>query len=116
MSSNESAPIYIKAMSKRNGFTTLLIGMAGLLISVLWLTLAPPWLVLAGIFLTSASLVTLLIGWFKLRDPDHSIEISPTRILYHHRRGNWEILWDNIQRIDCPRVAQGLPMPEVDKI
>lgn len=116
MSSGESAPIYIKAMSKRNGFTTLLIGMVGLLLSVMWLTLAPDWLFLAGIFLTSASLVTLLIGWFKLRDPDHSIEISPSRILYHHRRGNWEIFWDNIQRIDCPRVSQGLEQVELDAV
>lgn len=116
MSSGESAPIYIKAMSKRNGFTTLLIGMVGLLLSVMWLTLAPDWLFLAGIFLTSASLVTLLIGWFKLRDPDHSIEISPSRILYHHRRGNWEIFWDNIQRIDCPRVSQGLDQVELDAV
>lgn len=116
MSSSDTAPIYVKAISKRNGFTTLAIGAAGLLLSVLWLTLAPPWLFLAGIFLTSASLVTMLVGWFKLREPDHSIEISPSQILYHHRRGNWSIEWDNVQRIDCPRVQQGLDQVELEAV
>ena len=116
MSSNNAAPIFIKATSKRNGFTTLLLGVSGLLISTLWLSFAPDWLFLAGIFLTSASLVTMLVGWFKLREPDHSIEISPSRILYHHRRGNWEIYWDNIQRIDCPRIQQGMEQVELEAV
>lgn len=108
MSSSEQSPIFIRAVSKRNGLTTLMLGAGALTLSVLWLTFAPDWLFLAGIFFTSASLVTLLVGWFKLREPNHSIEISPQQIVYHHRRGNWVIDWDNVQRVDCPRVRQGL--------
>ena len=116
MSSNETGPILIRATSKRNGITTLFIGGVALLISVLWLTFAPDWLFLAGVFFTSASLVTLLVGWFKLREPDHSIEISPDHILYHHRRGNWIIGWDNVQRVDCPRVRQGLDHVNIEAV
>ncbi|QJR80573.1 DUF2982 domain-containing protein [Alteromonas pelagimontana] len=116
MSSTEAEPIFIRATSKRNGITTLIIGITGLLLSALWLSVAPEWLFLAGVFLTSASIVTLLIGWFKLREPDHSIEISPAAVVYHHRLGNWRLDWDNIQRIDCPRVARGLEQVELEAI
>ncbi len=116
MSSNDTGPILIRATSKRNGITTLFIGGVALMISALWLTFAPDWLFLAGVFFTSASLVTLLVGWFKLREPDHSIEISHEQILYHHRRGNWVIDWDNVQRVDCPRVRQGLDHVNIEAV
>ncbi|WP_218309218.1 DUF2982 domain-containing protein [Alteromonas antoniana] len=116
MSGTDTDPIFIRATSKRNGITSIVIGIAGLLISALWLTFAPDWLFLAGIFITSASLVALLIGWFKLREPEHSIEITPQSITYNHRLGNWNLDWDNVQRIDCPRVRHGLDHVDLEAI
>ncbi len=116
MSGTESEPIFIRASAKRNGITSVVIGLAGLVLSAAWLALAPDWLFLAGVFLTSASIVALLIGWFKLREPDHSIEISPQAIHYHHRLGNWHLDWDNVQRIDCPRVRKGLDHVDLEAI
>lgn len=110
------SPIYVRATSKSNGITACVLGVFGLVLSALWLSFMPEWLFLAGIFLTSASIVSLLIGWFKLREPQYSIEISPEEIRYHHRLGNWFLQWDNIQRVDCPRVQQGLDHVELEAV
>ncbi|MEW9797349.1 DUF2982 domain-containing protein [Alteromonas sp. CYL-A6] len=116
MSSESVEPIFIRATSKRNGLTSLVIGVVGLLFSALWLSLAPDWLFLAGVFMTSASIVALLIGYFKLREPEHSIAISPQSIGYFHRLGRWEIHWDNLLRVDCPRVRRGLDHVELETV
>ncbi|BCO17493.1 MULTISPECIES: DUF2982 domain-containing protein [unclassified Alteromonas] len=108
MSGNSEASIYIKAASKGNGITSLVIGAVGLVIAALWLSFMPDWLFLAGIFITSAALVCLLVGYFKLREPDYSLEIAKDYITYQHRLGSWRIHWDNLQRADCPRVRHGL--------
>lgn len=116
MSGTDSDPIFVRATSKSNGITALVLGGVGLCISAIWLNVFPEWLFLAGIFLTSASIVSLLIGWFKIREPQFSIEISPEEIRYHHRLGNWLLTWDNVLRIGCPRVQQGLEHVDLEAV
>lgn len=101
-------PIFIRASAKKNGLTSMAIGLVGLCLSLILLSVVPAWLFLGTIFLTSASIVAVLIGYFKLREPDFSIEISPTCVIYHHRRGKWSLNWDNVQRFDMPKVRKGL--------
>ncbi|BFT28916.1 hypothetical protein D210916BOD24_00920 [Alteromonas sp. D210916BOD_24] len=108
MSGTSAEPIYIRAASKSNGITSIVIGVVGLVIAALWLTLLPEWLFLAGIFITSAALVCLLVGYFKIREPDFSLEIAKDYITYQHRLGSWRIHWNNLQRVDCPKVRLGL--------
>lgn len=116
MSSESVEPIFIRATSKRNGLTSIVIGAVGMVFSAIWLSVAPDWLFLAGIFMTSASIVALLIGYFKLREPEHSIHISPHAIGYFHRLGQWQIDWENLQRVDCPRVRKGLDHVDLEAI
>ncbi len=116
MSSNEEVVINIKANSKRNGLVTVLLGITGLLVSVLWFSFMPEALFLAGIFLTSAAIVTLLIGWFKLREPEFSMAITPEEVRYFHRLGNWQLSWDNVQRVDCPRIRRGIEHLELEAV
>jgi hypothetical protein len=108
MSGDNGTSIFIKAASKSNGITSVVFGCVGLVIAALWLTFLPEWLFLAGIFITSAALVCLLIGYFKIREPNYSLEIARDFITYQHRLGSWRIQWDNLQRVDCPRVRHGL--------
>ncbi len=108
MSGTSVEPIFIRAASKSNGITSVVLGCIGLVTSALWLAFLPEWLFLAGIFLTSAALVCLLVGYFKIREPDYSVEIAKDFITYRHRLGSWRIHWDNLQRVDCPRVRHGL--------
>ncbi len=116
MSSNEQVVINIKANSKRNGLVTVLLGIVGLLLAGLWLAFMPQALFLAGVFLTSAAIVTLLIGWFKLREPEFSMAITPQEVRYFHRLGNWQLSWDNVQRVDCPRIRRGIEHQELEAV
>ena len=100
--------IQIRAVAKRNVFSSILLGVLGLIVSFVVIAWLPEHLYLFGIFLTSASLVALLIGWFKFREPLHSVELSPEYICYINRHGKWQLGWDNIQRVDVPRVQKGL--------
>lgn len=108
--------IFIRATSKRNGLTSILIGVAGLALASALLSILPKSAFLAGIFLLSASLVALLIGWFKLREPEHSLELTKQEILYRHRHGSWHLDWDNVQRIDTPKIAKGLEQAELGMV
>lgn len=114
--SSTNDTILIKSTAKRNGLTTLIIGAVALLISSSLLVLLPDWLFLVGIFMVSGSIVTLLIGWFKVREPEHSLSMDREQISYQHRYGQWRIAWEDIQRIDCPRIQQGLNHTTLDVV
>lgn len=116
MSGAEQKRIQVRANAKRNGLTTIVIGLALILLSVLWLSLMPKHLTLPGFFLTSAGIVALLIGWFKVREPEHSIEITPLNIVYRHRLGTWTLEWENVQRYDQPRVTRGIEQKNLELV
>lgn len=108
--------IRIRASAKRNGFTSLLIGFVGFFISWLLLARLPDSMFLLGIFISCLSIVAILIGWFKLREPSYSLALSPLQLLYLHRCGRWSLDWQNIQRIDIPRVSKGLHMQDMELV
>lgn len=108
--------ILIKSTAKRNGLTTLLIGLVALIIASTALAIAPKWLFLPIIFGISGAIVTLLVGWFKIREPEHSLSIGRDKVSYQHRCGQWRLNWDDIQRIDCPRVSRGMEMDTLELV
>jgi hypothetical protein len=115
MSGNENR-IIIRAVSKRNGVTTTLIGSGLLALAFLVITLLPSILFLSGVFIASAGIVGLVIGWFKIREPKYSLEITPEGIRYIHRHGEWRLRWENVQRIDTPRVTRGIEVKDLEMI
>ena len=56
--------------------------------------------------------VLLLLGIGKLIEPPVSLAITPEHITYLHRRGSWQISWDNIIRYDVPRVSRLLDLED----
>ena len=106
--SHQDNLIRIRASSKRNSLTSLIVGCIGAFVSVLLFKLLPENFFLVGIFAASLAIVALLIGILKLREPPFSFEISKEDIRYLHRHGKWAVQWDNIQRIDVPKVHKGL--------
>ncbi|TRY31421.1 DUF2982 domain-containing protein [Aliiglaciecola sp. M165] len=105
---SQTQSIKIRAASKRNGLTTFIVGVGVLFVAILLLIVLPKAVYLIGIFALSGSIVTMLIGWFKMREPPHSIELTKRFIHYQHRHGKWQLDWDNIQRIDVPKISQGI--------
>lgn len=108
--------IHIRASSKRNGLTTAIAGIVSLVLSSLLMAVLPTDLRLGSIFLISASLVTLLIGWLKIREPAFSLTISKQNITYQHRFGRWTVSWQNIQRIDVPTIEVTLQRKQLDLV
>lgn len=108
--------IRIKAIGKRNGLTTFLMGVGVCAVAILLLAFLPQSLYLVGVFALSASIVTMLIGWFKVREPDYSIELTKSHMRYCHRFGHWQVEWRNIQRVDVPRVALGMEQQDLGMI
>lgn len=108
--------ISIRATSKRNGITTMLIGIGLIGAATLMLSFFSKYVFLVGIFIASAGIVGVLMGWFKMREPNYSMEITPDGIRYLHRRGEWFVEWDNIQRIDAPRVTRGIEMRDLEMV
>jgi hypothetical protein len=109
MSSNDTADtIYIRGISSHNGMTTLLIGAAAITVGGLSIVYLPELFFLAGILIIAVGIIAVTMGVFKMREPKFSLEITKQAVTYHHRLGRWHIPWDNIQRVDVPRVHRGL--------
>ncbi|QSX39633.1 DUF2982 domain-containing protein [Shewanella cyperi] len=103
-----TSPLFtVKPRAKHNGLT---LSLGGLVLALLGL----------GIFLNSQSLFALgltcfslgvlamVLGWAKLAEPDESLIGDEQGFTFKHRRGQLYVRWDNIQRIDIPRVSHGL--------
>jgi hypothetical protein len=108
--------IEIRSQVKRNVIVSVLIGLVGLSLASITFSVLPKSLYLIGIFLTSASLVALLIAWVKYREPQFSFLLSKTFIIYKHRHGQWQLDWSNIQRVDVPKVTHGLELKSLEMV
>ncbi|MFT5541218.1 MAG: hypothetical protein ACI97K_001159 [Glaciecola sp.] len=116
MSGTENDSIFIKAASSHNAMTSILIGAGLVSLGALTSIILPKIFFLPSVFVISGGIVGLIIGWFKLKEPKHSLELTREHIIYYHRRGKWRIAWDNIQRIDVPRVTKGIEQIELEMI
>jgi hypothetical protein len=108
--------IEIRSQVKRNVIVSVLIGLVGLSLASITFSVLPKSFYLIGIFLTSASLVALLIAWVKYREPQFSFLLSKTFIIYKHRHGQWQLDWSNIQRVDVPKVTHGLELKSLEMV
>ncbi|NMH64543.1 DUF2982 domain-containing protein [Shewanella salipaludis] len=108
----ESDIFAVRPFSKRNGLTLSVGGGVSLLLG-LSLLLVYPGLFAAGLLLFSLGAVGLLLGLAKLYEPETSMELTPSGLNYYHRRGSVFVAWDNIHRVDVPRLTQGMELIEL---
>lgn len=107
-----SQVLYIRPLNKRNGITltfagALLLGLSFLLFVGLAQGFAP------GLVCFTLGAIALVLGVSKLVEPDISFEISSEGVLFCHRKGQLAFSWDNVQRMDIPKVTQGLDLTEL---
>lgn len=100
-------PVVIIPDSKRNGVTLSLIS-ALLFCGALAIFLFAKTLFGLGLVLFALGAVGLILGYAKVSQPPVSIRGDESGLYYFHRRGEYALCWDNIARIDVPRVSQGL--------
>ena len=100
--------ILIRAQAKSGGLFSMMVGGLFVILGSIVLLWLPDWLRLAGIFILSGGFVGMLIGWFKLREPEHSMELTKSSIHYNHRNGEWVLNWENIVRVDIPKIYRNM--------
>lgn len=113
---SEFESIFIKAASSHNAMTSILIGSGLLMMGAFACVVLAKLFFLPGVFIISGGIVGLIIGFFKLREPKYSLELTREHIIYYHRRGKWRISWENIQRIDVPRITKGMEQIDLEMI
>lgn len=113
--SSEDA-IFIRSSAASNGITTLLVGGLVALVGAAVISFLPPLFFLVGILFLSGSTIAFVMGFYKLREPQYSLEITKQAIIYYHRKGQWMIPWENIQRFDVPRIRKGLEHVELEMV
>lgn len=99
--------VFIRPINKRNGITLTLAGIIGVVLG-LGFFLSGSHLFAPGIICFALGAIALVLGGSKLVEPEVTVELTKEGITYFHRRGQVAIEWQNIQRVDQPRVTQGL--------
>lgn len=113
---NENEFINIRSRASNNGMTTILIGALALVFALFVIGFAPASLFLLGVMLAGASVVAFVMGVYKLQEPKYSVQLGKQAIYYQHRKGTWQIPWENIQRVDVPRVSRGFEHLDLEMI
>ena len=108
----ESEIMSVRPLSKRNGLTLTWLGGLSLLLG-LGLFLTWPALFAVGLMFFSLGAISLILGLAKVYEPETTLALDDKGLTYFHRRGKVSIGWDNIQRVDIPRVTNGLDTIEL---
>ncbi|MCJ8270192.1 MAG: DUF2982 domain-containing protein, partial [Psychrosphaera sp.] len=106
--STESPNITIKAIARQNAQPMMIFGACGLLLCTLAASFWWHDYRLNIVLFFLISLVTLIIGLFKHFEPENSFELTPSGMVYFHRRGSWQVSWDNVMIIEQPKLTEGV--------
>ncbi len=104
--------LQIKPISKRNAITTTVVSSIVLMALLMFVGLAPGQIIAVYVLFLAAT-VGLIIGIGKLVEPNVSLKFDHDALEYYHTKGHWRLDWDNIQRVDLPRVHAGQDMVEL---
>ncbi|MEO2280411.1 DUF2982 domain-containing protein [Pseudoalteromonas pernae] len=96
----------IRAHGARFGTQTLLISGVSLVVLVTFIQLRPGEIWLAEIFLLSAALVGMLVGYLKLHEPFFSLFLDNHKLSYNHKYGWWQLNAKNLERVGVPNIHQ----------
>ncbi|MGL5048652.1 MAG: DUF2982 domain-containing protein [Shewanella sp.] len=108
----ESEIVLVRPLSKRNGLTLTWLGGVSLLLG-LGFFLTWPAMFAIGLMFFSVGAICLILGLAKVYEPETTIALDNKGLTYFHRRGKVSIAWDNIARVDIPRVTNGLDIIEL---
>jgi hypothetical protein len=108
--------IQIRSIAKKNVLVSLISGLVGLCLGSLLMALLPQNYYLVGILFISLGCVMLIIAWAKFREPTYSFVMSKSQITYQSRHGKWLLNWNNIQRVDIPRINTGAVNQDLNMI
>ncbi|GLX78434.1 hypothetical protein tinsulaeT_17740 [Thalassotalea insulae] len=91
--------IRIAAKAKRNAWFITLCSVLALLVVLLVSQFYWQQAKFSLMLLLLLSLSFIFLGILKLLEPKNSFILSPEHITFYHRKGRWQIPWDNIRTI-----------------
>ncbi len=109
----------IRPIAKRNGITLSLLASILIVAAVYGLLVEPDnryvsYPLLAALLILG--LVLLVIGLTKLRDVYYRFSLTENGIHYFTHHGGFTLLWQDIQRVDIPKINDGLALKELPYI
>lgn len=100
----------IEPQNKRHGLSFIAVAVALLALLTLGYLAGVPMPLGLWILFGATAAMLMLLGVGKVVEPPVSLSITPESIRYLHRRGGWQIQWDNLVRYDVPRIHRGLEL------
>ncbi|WP_404408734.1 DUF2982 domain-containing protein [Pseudidiomarina marina] len=114
--STEERIVYVKPLTRAHGLGFNALGLVIFAVTMfLWLIDAPIITAAYGLLFIASALL-IFLGSAKVFEPPVSMTITPKEITYLHRRGRWQIQWNNILRFDIPRLHRGLELEQMPYI
>jgi len=105
-----TTPPFINIKAKANQHAVFLMLLAVVIFIITLMVSQHYWrshrLILVFIYLLT--LVIMFTGLLKRSEPRVSFQLTPQRIQYHHRHGNWTLNWQQIQNINTIKEVVGL--------
>lgn len=108
--------IRIKPKTKCHGLFITLAMLASLLILALMSNYFWQQAKFILVFLMTLSIAGLFLGLLKLLEPKFSFYLSPKKLKFQHRKGQWQVKWQNIKRIFPVINTSGIEQQELNYI
>jgi hypothetical protein len=109
-------PVRLRALANRQSIEFMLVGAIALVIIMVFVTLRATPISLLEIALASAAIVAIMLGFLKSQQPYYSIEMSPQRLVYYHKFGEFLLEHHNFHSSGVPSVTQGVETLELNVV
>ncbi|WP_410477289.1 DUF2982 domain-containing protein [Pseudoalteromonas piscicida] len=106
----------LRATADRNGVEFMLVGAIGLVVIMLFVNLRGTAITIVEIFLASAMLVAIFVGFLKSQQPYFSLYITEQELRYVHKYGAWPLSIVNFHSSGIPKVQQGVETLELNAV
>ncbi|CCQ11094.1 hypothetical protein PALB_19680 [Pseudoalteromonas luteoviolacea B = ATCC 29581] len=99
--------VQLRANANRFAIEFMIVGGVALVVVMLFVLLRPTSISVVEIFIVSAGLVSLLIGFLKSQEPFYSLTFNVDALLYHHKVGTLTLERLQLVEAGVPNVQAG---------
>ncbi|PCK31423.1 DUF2982 domain-containing protein [Pseudoalteromonas piscicida] len=106
----------LRATANRHGVEFMLVGAIGLVVIMVFVNLRGTPITILEIFIASAMLLAIFIGFLKSQQPFFSLYFTEQEFRYVHKYGAWSLSIVNFHSSGIPKVQQGLETLELNTV
>jgi hypothetical protein len=108
--------VWIKSKASNNAKTLVLAGSLLVLVGISTLYVPAVLVSLIASVIFFLAYLGIRVGVEKWMQPLYSVVLCYDHIQFHHRYGGWCLPWDKLQRIDVPRLSDGLSWHDMNYV